>query len=120
RMIGAGRFRGAGAEAAVNLAVGVDKQGGAHHVVVEVEDVEGQAAHVAELHEDKLPRRLVDFGMEASNLLAETTFVGSGMAVEEGEDRLAGALGFLLGGGEVAKPRRRLLSAADAGEQNRA
>src|SRR5262249_1526893 len=83
----------AAAEAAVDLLVGVQEERRPGEVVVEVEHVEVDAAHVDHTGEDELPREVGDLLVETNNLFVEALAVQSALAAEDEEDRLAAVAG---------------------------
>jgi hypothetical protein len=75
-------------------------------IVIEIEDRQINAAHVADPQQHVLLSGGADIGMETNNLLVEAFFVPSVLAHQDGEDRLVRYVGKALGFAPVGVPDR--------------
>lgn len=89
-------------------------------VVIEVEQVEIDAAHARQPHEDELARHVAQGSVQTGNLPVEQAAIGSVLAAEDDEDRPIGLTSEPLRLFEIAQPERaRISGGREAGHGER-
>src|SRR5207244_2229717 len=86
------RFRGSGvpaAESTVHMAIGVYEEPGPGEVIIEVKDIQIDAARIGDADEDKPLLHAGDLFVETNNLLVEAFAVLSPFTSKHDEERLS-------------------------------